>query len=79
MGCYSMLNLKEEVNQVRAAENGGYVSDLRKKRKGYYNLVTNPKLVCIIITTCICSCLLFFTSLCRGTFRKRQNCGKDLF
>ena len=23
-----MLNLKEEVNQVRAAENGGYVSDL---------------------------------------------------
>ena len=47
MGCYSMLNLKEEVNQVRAAENGGSVSDLRKKRKGYYNLVTNPKLVCI--------------------------------
>ena len=42
-----MLNLKEEVNQVRAAENGDYVSDLRKKRKGYYNLVTNPNLVCI--------------------------------
>lgn len=47
MGCYSMLNLKDEVNQVRAAENGDYVSDLRKKRKEYDNLVTNPELVCI--------------------------------
>ena len=74
-----MLNLKEEVNQVRAAENGDYVSDLRKKRKGYYNLVMNPKLVCIqslqhVFAAACCSLLL-----CRGTFRKRQNCGKDLF